>query len=145
MSELKESDIATCDQMHVEIVGVSRLGHLKRVVFDGYGDETKREWQACVARNEAGTITGFTTGFFPDGIVLATTENCAKALINHASKFSAPTPEVKFHVLSVRNPNIVTWALANKMRIVNQCMIMVWGTYTPLNTSAGVYLPSVSY
>jgi len=137
------ADIEDCDQLHRNIVQVSRLQNIKQGVVEGYPEENSVP--PLVARSKhTNQILGFCTGFFLDGIFLANHETVAQALIVHASSIdTCPPSAVKFHVMSLLNPGLITWALENQFRIAELSNLM---SITPYNQpSGGAYLPSVSY
>jgi len=143
VSKMAMEDVPAGDALHKSITGVSRLYILSYGVESG-GYPEENTCPPLVAKSKSGEIVGWINGFFLDACAVAKNEDVAKALIVNASKHdNSRTCIIKFHLIPIRNPDMVRWALQNGFRMNQQANVMALDAYVP--PTNGLYLPGVSY
>ena len=95
-----------------------------------------RQGSASVVVHD-GAIAGYTTGIAYFGHSVATTNHGLAALIAAAPDFGGPG-----FLLPVSNGEVLRWALARGIRVVQVMTLMTLGLY---NEPRGAYLPSILY
>ncbi|MGH8286344.1 MAG: GNAT family N-acetyltransferase, partial [Steroidobacteraceae bacterium] len=103
------ADLDACDALGARILGHSRVNELRGAV--GLG-------QAMVVEN-AGRITGYTTGVGFFGHSVAESNEDLQALIGAAPEISGPGL-----LLPTRNASVLRWCLAHGLRVVQPMTLM---------------------
>jgi predicted N-acetyltransferase YhbS len=121
------ADAAACNALCRAIHGVDRDGELRDAVAQG----------SAMVVEHLGAITGYATvvGFIGHAVARSNTD--LMALIGAASAFPGPG-----FLLPTRNHEVLSWCLAQGLRLVMQMTLMTIGLY---NEPDGAWLPSVWY
>lgn len=121
------ADVDACNRLCRDTHGFDRGGELKDSI----------EQNTATVVMHLGTITGYAVlvGFF--GHAVARTNQDLIALIGGASEFSGPG-----FLLPTRNREVLSWCMANGLRLMKQMTLMTVGLY---NEPSGAYLPSILY
>lgn len=121
------ADVEECNRLCRDIHGFDRAGEL----------EDSIEQNTATVVFHLGKITGYAglVGFF--GHAVARTNQDLMALIGAASEFAGPG-----FLLPTQNHEVLSWCLANRLRLMKQMTLMTGGLY---NEPGGAYLPSILY
>jgi predicted N-acetyltransferase YhbS len=121
------SDAAACNALCRDIHGFDRGIELRDAI----------EQNTAKVVEHLGGISGYTTGLGFSGHSAARSNRDLMALIGAAAEFTGPG-----FLVPTRNHELLTWCLANRLRLVMQMTLMTIGLY---NEPDGAYLPSVWY
>jgi hypothetical protein len=121
------ADVDECSRLCREIHGFDRGAELKDSI----------EQNSAMVVVHLGRISGYAglVGFF--GHAVARTNQDLMALIAAAAEFAGPG-----FLLPTRNHEVLSWCLANGLRLMKQMTLMTIGLY---NEPSGAYLPSILY
>jgi hypothetical protein len=123
----KETDVAACNQLCMQIHGHHRGGELLGAVKAGTAKVVEHN----------GKITGYATGIGFFGHAVAETNHELKALIGAAEDFSGPG-----FLLPTCNADLLRWCLSQGLRVVQPMTLMSKGLY---NQPDGAFLPSILF
>jgi predicted N-acetyltransferase YhbS len=126
-----ESDVESCNAICKAVHGHNRNGELQDSVQHG---------SAKVVLHD-GKITGYTTGLAYFNHSVGLTNDDLKALISSAADEddSYGGPGI---LIPTRNTALFRWCLDNRLRLVQQLILMTIGLY---NEPGGSYMPSILY
>ena len=121
------TDLAACNALCFDVHGFERGGELNEAVERGTATVVERD----------GQITGYATevGYFAHSVAKSNAD--LMALIAAASEFTGPG-----FLLPTRNYEVLTWCLANGLRLQHPMTYMTTGLYSE---PVGAYLVSVVY
>jgi hypothetical protein len=122
-----EADAEACNRLCRQVHGHDRAGELIDAIRAGTASVVERD----------GRLTGYATAIAFFGHAVAETNADLMALISAATEFAGPG-----FLVPTRNHELLSWCLANKLRLVYQMTLMTIGLY---NEPAGVWMPSVLY
>src|SRR2546422_4448544 len=122
-----ESDLEKCDAICRYVHGHDRSNELSDSIRNG----------TALVVEEAGRITGYSTGLAFFGHSAGESNEDLMALVSSASSFAGPGI-----LVPTRNGSLMRWLLDNGLRINQQMTLMTIGLY---NEPKGAYLPSVLF
>jgi predicted N-acetyltransferase YhbS len=121
------SDVSACNRICLRVHGQDRGGEFPDAIAQG---------TARVVEN-AGRITGYTTGLAFFGHAVAESNDDLKALISAAQSFPGPG-----FLVPTANGELMRWCLAENLRITQTMTLMTIGPY---NRPDGAWLPSINF
>jgi GNAT superfamily N-acetyltransferase len=121
------TDLAACNAVCIDVHGFERGGELNEAVEGGGATVVERD----------GRITGYATEIGYSAHSVAKSNADLMALIAAASEFTGPG-----FLLPTRNYEVLTWCLANGLRLQYPMTYMTTGLYSE---PVGAYLVSVLY
>ena len=127
-----ESDLKSCNAICKEIHGHDRNGELVESIKQGNAKVV-----LCGDR-----ITGYTTGLAYFNHSVGFTNDDIMALIGSSSSLTNDSYGGPGILIPSRNTQLLRWCLDNRLRLVQQLILMTIGLY---NKPAGSYMPSVLY
>jgi hypothetical protein len=121
------ADLEACQRLAERVLGYPRSGELLEALGQGTAKVVE----------QAGQVTGYTTGlaFFGHSVGERTAD--IQALISAASRVDGPG-----FLLPARNTALLRWCLEARLRVVQPMTLMSVGAYAE---PVGAYLPSVVY
>jgi GNAT superfamily N-acetyltransferase len=123
----REQDLARCAELCVRVHGHERTGELRDAIAAGTASVVERPERIC----------GYATGFGYGWHAVAETNEELLALLSSADSFMGLGI-----LVPSRNAELLSWCLAQGLRIVQQSTLMTIGLY---NEPAGAYLPSILF
>ncbi|HEX6745433.1 MAG TPA: GNAT family N-acetyltransferase [Solirubrobacteraceae bacterium] len=123
----RDEDVCACDELCVRVHGHDRGGELRDAVAAGTAAVVERP----------GRVSGYATGFGYGWHAVAETNEDLMALLGSARAFMGLGI-----LVPSRNAALLSWCLAQGLRIVQQSTLMTIGLY---NEPAGAYLPSIVF
>ena len=121
------TDLDHCNALAARILGYDRGAELHRAINQG---------NAMVVE-QAGHVSGYTTGIGFFGHAVAESNDDLKALIAAAPEIAGPG-----FLLPTRNANVMRWCLEHGLRIVQPMTLMSVGEYVE---PTGAWMPSILY
>ncbi|MFN0300572.1 MAG: hypothetical protein ACKVQU_09480 [Burkholderiales bacterium] len=121
------TDLDQCNALAARILGYERGAELQRAINQG----------AAMIVEEAGQISGYTTGIGFFGHAVAASNDNLKALIAAAPEIAGPG-----FLLPTRNAKVMRWCLEHGLRIVQPMTLMSVGEYVE---PTGAWMPSILY